>query len=573
MREIPVLIALGIGAVSGCQVDGQETRGAQRDVPLVWVDGLAHRLVVKFADGQDARAIGGEVELDDAAASARLDEVAAAHGMTFSPLLAMAADRVSLLSDLAGADLAAAIAVALPAADRDTVMAAAADLRRLDSVEYVYLEPLAVPPPGDIDPVTDDFTAMQGYRLDGALGADTALAGDTGGAGIKLLDCEYGWDLAHEDLMDIGAVIEPGQTVVPDVHDKDWDDHGTAVLGITSAGHNGYGVSGLIPGAQIRLFPEWTVEQGGRRAAAIGSAILAATPGDVILLEMQSGEGGPAELDPAVWELVDAASAAGITVVGAAGNGAQDLDGDAYEEYRSRGDSGGILVGAGGSTAASALDFSTTGARVNLRGWGENVVTTGYGDLAMVGGDEHQSYTAGFSGTSSASPMVAASAVAVQSAAVAAYGRPLAPRQIRQLLIDTGRPQEGGGHIGPLPDLPAALAAVATVEPEPCDYWTEYWCQLNDCAFCSELPDTSCGDGTCTSDESAGSCPLDCGGGGGECGDQECDAGETPEACPQDCGTCIAANSCGGVAPSGCYCDATCHEHGDCCPDVDVVCD
>lgn len=32
------------------------------------------------------------------------------------------------------------------------------------------------------------------------------------------------------------------------------------------------------------------------------------------------------------------------------------------------------------------------------------------------------------------------------------------------------------------------------------------------------------------------------------------------------------AGQCGGIAPSGCYCDADCMESGDCCPDVAQVC-
>jgi len=562
-------IAFGIGAAmaAGCQVDGQDGGGAQRDVPIVWVDGLVHRLVVKFADGQEARAIGGEVELADADASARLDELAAAHGMSFAPLLTADPDRLRSLSDLAGSDLAAVIAVDLPAPDRDTLLAAAEDLRGLDTVEYVYLEPLGVQPPGDIDPVSDDFSAMQGYQA--ALGADVAQASGANGSGIKLIDCEYGWDLAHEDLMDSGAAIEAGQTISQSTIANGWDDHGTAVLGMLAAGHNGYGVSGMLPAAQVLLFPEDSEEAGPRRAGAIGAAIAAASPGDVILLEMQTpgpgGDFGPAELDPTVWDLVDAATAAGITIVAAAGNGAQDLDSDAYQEYRSRGDSGAILVGAGASAGGGAMDFSTYGARVDVHGWGENVVTTGYGDLARFGNDDHQAYTAGFNGTSSASPMVAAAAVAIQSATAAATGRVLSPRQVRQLLIDTGTPQAGGGHIGPMPDLAAALAALADLEPEPCDFWTEYWCSLNDCSFCPPA-EVVCGDGACGGDETAITCPGDCS--DRICGDSICDGEETAEGCPEDCG--CAAQSCGGVAPYGCWCDADCGSHGDCCPDVDV---
>ena len=575
MRNFAAWITLGVGAaLAACGSSDDAGRGAERDVPVVWIDGYQHRLVVKFSNGRDARAVGGSVELADPADSDRLEEVADAHGISFSPLLRLDPQLLQRLSNAARSDFAAVVDGELPTGrgDRAAALAAAADLRTLDFVEYVYLEPLDVEPPADIDPVSDDFTAMQGYRLDSSLGADAALARGATGGGIKLMDCEYGWDLEHEDLAEIGAVLEPGQTVPPFVFENDWDDHGTGVIGMTSAVHNGYGVSGVVPDAELYLFPENSVEEGGRRSTAIGRAIGAASPGDVILLEMQTGGPGgglgPAELDPTVWDLVNVASYLGVTVVAAAGNGSQDLDSKEYEEYRSRGDSGAIIVGAGASGGRTTMGFSTYGSRVNVHGWGQNVVTTGYGDLAEFGGDEHQSYTASFSGTSSASPMVASAAVSIQSATAAATGRVLAPRQLRQLLIDTGTPQEGGGHIGPMPNLAAAMDALGSIEPEPCDFWTNLWCQLNDCAFCGEPEESECGDDTCSADETPASCPEDCESGEG-CGNDSCDGDETADDCPQDCG-CTAADACGDVAPSGCWCDAACTDNGDCCPDVDV---
>ena len=198
---------------------------------------------------------------------------------------------------------------------------------------------------------------------------------------------------------------------------------------------------------------------------AVAAAIAAARPGDVVLLEMQTfganGNYGPAEYDPAVWTLVKRATDAGIIVVAAAGNGTEDLDSPDYEEYRARGDSGAIIVGAG-NPDGGRMYFSSFGARVNVHGWGEGVASLGYGDLAMVGDDAHQSYTASFSGTSSASPIVASAVVALQSFAQQRLGRTLAPLEVRELLVTTGTPQLAGdaGTIGPRPNLRAALEAL-----------------------------------------------------------------------------------------------------------------
>lgn len=424
-------------------------------VPLVFHDGYAHRLVIKL-EGEAPAMRGGKLDL--AATDAALDRLVQQHRLSVAPLVPSSGKRDAIDSATGGF-----LAVELG----DPRDRAALDLARsfgdLASVEYVYLEPLAVPPPTDLAPPTDDLSAEQGYRA--AIDIDFAVATGATGAGVRLSDCEYGWNLAHEDLMETGGEIEPGQTVAPDVAAFGWDDHGTAVIGITSAPSNGYGVSGMVPDASLAVFPEWTVEGSFRRAAAISAAVAASQPGDVVLLEMQtSGPGGgygPAELDPAVWAVVKQATDAGIIVVAAAGNGSQDLDSADYAEYRSRGDSGAILVGAG-SAARSPLFFTTYGSAVHVQGWGEQVVTAGYGDV-VFGDGVNQDYTRSFGGTSSASPIVTSAVVAVQSYAKAVLGRPLTPLEMRQLLIDTGTPQDAttvAQHIGPLPNVRRAIEAL-----------------------------------------------------------------------------------------------------------------
>ncbi len=50
------------------------------------------------------------------------------------------------------------------------------------------------------------------------------------------------------------------------------------------------------------------------------------------------------------------------------------------------------------------------------------------------------------------------------------------------------------------------------------------------------------------------------------CGDRVCAGDEDDSTCPADCG--CAATGCTGIAPIGCYCDATCAAEGDCCEDA-----
>ncbi|GAG48239.1 unnamed protein product, partial [marine sediment metagenome] len=124
--------------------------------------------------------------------------------------------------------------------------------------------------------------------------------------------------------------------------------------------------------------------------------------------------------------------------------------------------SGAIIVGAGAAPGCTApprsrLWFSTYGSRVDLQGWGECVVTAGYGDK-QGGGDPDEWYTGIFGGTSSASPIVAGAAAAVQGQALATSGV-LTPAQIRERLVATGTPQNMSvvGQIGPLPNLALAV--------------------------------------------------------------------------------------------------------------------
>lgn len=166
---------------------------------------------------------------------------------------------------------------------------------------------------------------------------------------------------------------------------------------------------------------------------------------------------------PAFYDAIRVATADGRIVVEAAGNGGQNLDDAELYGKRfpdGRRDSGAIIVGAGAApgcspTPRSRLGFSTYGDRVDLQGWGHCVVSTGYGDLENSG--VNSLYTGWFSGTSSASPIVAGAAAALSSALEEDTGRAAKPAQVPRVLESTGTPEVGDNEIGPLPNLPAAL--------------------------------------------------------------------------------------------------------------------
>jgi serine protease len=343
-------------------------------------------------------------------------------------------------------------------------------------VEQAYLEPsYSLPTSGSVaaDPscpiTTPSYTEHQGYLgpAPGGIDAPAAWRTDTRGQGVQFADLEGGWNAAHEDLP--GDRIEHvWGTPIPD---RSWRAHGTAVLGEVVGLDNGKGVVGIAP-AVDRVY---TSSIGNSSVAdALDAAAEKLRPGDVLLIELQGtgprGRFVPMEYWDDNYDVIKAATARGVVIIEAAGNGDEDLDLKIFKgkfDRRVR-DSGAILVGAGGPPRAgfrdrAKLDFSNYGSRVDVQGWGRMVATLDYGDLQSCEGadrsytDRH--YTGTFAGTSSASPIVAGAAILVESYVRQRTGAAMAPEQVRQLLHDTGTPQAGDlkKQIGPRPDLARAF--------------------------------------------------------------------------------------------------------------------
>ncbi len=349
------------------------------------------------------------------------------------------------------------------------------DLNQLDMVEIAYPQPVPEEA-GDIAPPTPDYEPNQYYLYSAPGGIDAAYAntlpgGD--GSGVKLIDIEYAWTEDHEDLdKAVGAVITP--------EGGSYGQHGTAVIGEMIAGDNGYGVTGICPGADLGLISVTALSV----PQAVFLALDYMQPGDLMLIELHAP--GPRynfqvredqlgyvcmEYWQDVFDAYQYAWAAGMIVIEPAGNGAEDYDTHLYGQlfdttYRN---SHAIMVGGGAPpTGTSGIDrsrmsWSNYGERVNLQGQGAEVYTTGYGTLFDGGGDPNQEYTSTFAGTSSASPVVMGAATCLQGYYKSTYGVPAGADYIRDVLVSTGSPQQFNitQHIGPRPDLQAAIASLA----------------------------------------------------------------------------------------------------------------
>jgi hypothetical protein len=319
---------------------------------------------------------------------------------------------------------------------------------------------------------------------------------------MRIVDIESAWNLTHEDLplprFGFGTnwgSLGPG-------------DHGAAVLGELVAEENGFGATGIAPNAEVGWSATTNFDPaGGIYFYSVGSALISShrfvRAGDIALIEQQfvqypfEGTIGPprsARVPPppcpaslplyvAVEEYpldhgaIATMTRAGVVVVEAAGNGATQVT------PASETDSGAIVVGAS-DTALGPACFSNFGPRVDVHGWGMSVATTGYGGTLTASGiavdptmrangtDATQWYTKTFSGTSSASPIIAGAAAIIQSTRTE-VGLPLLNSfDMRSLLASTGTPQLAGSspNIGPLPDL---RRAIATYRPDAARFVTQ----------------------------------------------------------------------------------------------------
>lgn len=470
---------------------------------------------IKFAQGLSVRVREGRLTAPEGASLAPVEAVLLEHPVQtierlFSQPEAEIVREREALAAQAGAELPDLnLWYRLTAAPGTDVGSLCDALNALPEVQTAYPAPLPAPPPGAAfaaaagtpsqlqpEPPTPSYAALQRYERAAPAGIDAGFAWALeGGSGrrVTIVDVEYSFNPGHEDLPSIPVIGGA-------MYHRFGDDHGTAVLGELAGVNNGYGVLGIAHGARIR-FSSPCANSGCSPYApadAVNTARLATVPGDVILIEQQTtvcnAGYGPLEWIGSVFDAVRLATAARRTVVAAAGNGGVNLDqaGCSGAFDRAAHDSGAIIVGAGAPPGYSQADrsrlsYSSHGSRVDLQGWGAYVVTAGYGNL-HAGTGANQWYTDSFSGTSSASPIVAGAA-ALLSSISRQRGAVQSPGRIRSLLASTGTPQQNAPgypvsqRIGPRPNLrkaiieferPRLLAPVGAIAGDTPTYrWTK----------------------------------------------------------------------------------------------------
>jgi hypothetical protein len=250
-----------------------------------------------------------------------------------------------------------------------------AELNAHDDVDAAYIKPAGTPPVVQV-PIssstpattqTKDFTYRQNYLNPGPVGVDALTAHTRPGGkgdGVNIIDCEWGWQLTHEDLqVNVGSLVYGSNLKWdPDANDplatkyrwKDFQEyldwvrglinHGTGVVGVIKGDLNPYGITGIAPNAIVRAasFGHGETDY----AACVFEATKKLNAGDILLLEIHQPGPKPIPKDnnntqygyiPFEWwpdqlKAVQEAVKKGIIVVEAAGNGAQDLDDPIYDK-------------------------------------------------------------------------------------------------------------------------------------------------------------------------------------------------------------------------------------------------
>jgi serine protease len=183
--------------------------------------------------------------------------------------------------------------------------------------------------------------------------------------------------------------------------------------------------------------------------------------GNTLILEVQGDDLLPVELDKPIFDVIKVATAAGVVVIAAAGNGGKNLDNVKDRQGRkvlNRGsndfrDSGAIMVGAAYSGVPHRrFEDSNYGSRIDCFAWGEGIYTTNSNSPS-----DTTSYTDDFNRTSGATPIVAGAVISLQGIATARLGRRFNPLEMRSILADkavnTSSSNPSRDRIGVMPNL------------------------------------------------------------------------------------------------------------------------
>ena len=244
-------------------------------------------------------------------------------------------------------------------------------------------------PPYRVEFVTTQLTETIDWGISSLHVPDTWKS--TRGKGIKVGICDTGIDGQHKLGGDLsGAILDVGDFTNPRRRDNppgtDHAGHGTHCAGIVAARHNDIGVIGVAPEASL-LIAKVLGNDGSGSGDWIAAGINWCIQSKADIISMSLGSVYP---DPVIREAIEAANAAGIFVIMAAGNEGQPNSVNYPAKFQQ-----GVAVAAYQRNGTIA-PFSSQGPEVDIAAPGQDILSTylngGYAKL---------------SGTSMATPFVA----------------------------------------------------------------------------------------------------------------------------------------------------------------------
>lgn len=325
---------------------------------------------------------------------------------------------------------------------------------------------------------TPDFESQQKY-LDGAeantkgLNVRKAWAKNVKGQGVRIHFSDGGLFPDHEDLQG-----DPKLKVIvatPNNNPK----HGTASAGVLVAAKNGFGVTGVSHASELFLYDN-NAFNAYRDSLTLKAMLRHVQPGDIVGVNRQTANIEvlstflPSLHERQWWDAMQALSQRGAVVLNAACNGSNatlsdkgtvqsyGVDLSHWPYFEDHGDAGCIVVGASHSWDGKPHQYSNYKYPYRmLNAWGDSVTTLSYGDLQDKQGEDRD-YTASYSGTSSATPLVTGALALIQSYAIEQHHLYLDGNQMHLLVMASGHGDASLPHdpvlpMGKRPDVYAAL--------------------------------------------------------------------------------------------------------------------
>jgi len=328
---------------------------------------------------------------------------------------------------------------------------------------------------------TPDFEALQRYLnapgpRDKGLNIRNAWEAGVKGRGARVHFSDSGLYPNHEELRDNNRLKIIPQTVNTD------PEHGTASAGVLLAQDNGFGMTGVCHAAELFMYDNRAKDARGY-VQNLKQLLANARPGDIVAVNRQTanidamGTFLPSLHDKPWWDLTRALTARGVVVLNAACNGTYNGDPNVgtttnygvdltqFRYFKDHGEADAILVGACHSWDGKPHQYSNFNYRYRmLNAWGDSVATLGYGDLQDREGHDRD-YTDNYTGTSSATPLVAGSLALIQAYAMEQHHLYLNTDQIHLLVMQSGYadatlPDSDRLPMGARPNVLGALMAL-----------------------------------------------------------------------------------------------------------------